>query len=172
VRTYTEAFFTYGFPLMISPVTNHEVPRHGKSIKREKEQNLTDTKTMTDSLTDTLLDGGYLPHALVRVGIRRQLADRLRTVASPSLEAAYERKARYLELLRTRPIAVETDAANEQHYEVATGVHAAYLGPRMKYSSCLYPTGGESLADAEEAMLRCYVERAGIEDGMRILDLG
>ena len=69
-------------------------------------------------------------------------------------------------------MAIETAAANEQHYEVGTGVLKAMLGPRMKYSSCLYPTGSETLGQAEVEMLECYVERAGLVDGMKILDLG
>ncbi|KAL7625479.1 hypothetical protein AAE478_004699 [Parahypoxylon ruwenzoriense] len=121
---------------------------------------------------DWLLDRGYLPHAVIRVGIRRQLEQRLAEIGSASLAAAYERKMGYLELLRTRPIAVETAAANTQHYEVATGVLAGMLGPRMKYSCCLYPKGRETLAQAEIAMLQEYVERAQLQDGMNILDLG
>lgn len=78
----------------------------------------------------------------------------------------------YLEKLRTRPMAIETATANTQHYEVGTGVLAACLGPRMKYSCCLYPNGRETLAEAEEAMLGMYLERAELKDGMRILDLG
>lgn len=78
----------------------------------------------------------------------------------------------YISLLRTRPMAIETAAANEQHYEVGTGVLAACLGPRMKYSSCLYPKGGETLAQAEIAMLETYLERAQLKDGMSVLDLG
>ncbi|PHH73052.1 hypothetical protein CDD83_4822 [Cordyceps sp. RAO-2017] len=42
----------------------------------------------------------------------------------------------------------------------------------MKYSSCLYPTGNETLGQAEEAMLRSYLDKAELEDGMSILDLG
>ncbi|TLS25431.1 hypothetical protein PpBr36_07401 [Pyricularia pennisetigena] len=121
---------------------------------------------------DWILDGGYLPHAVIRVGIRRQLAARIAMSTTTSLEADYERKMRYIELLRTRPIAVETATANSQHYEVGTGVLAACLGPRMKYSACLYPKGGETLAQAEVAMLRTYLEKAQLEDGMDILDLG
>ncbi|KAF2474171.1 cyclopropane-fatty-acyl-phospholipid synthase-like protein [Lindgomyces ingoldianus] len=127
---------------------------------------------MSDALINPLLDGGYLPHPLIRLGIRRQLADRLQSISSTSLEAAYESKMKYVQLLRTRPIAVETAAANEQHYEVGTGVLQGCLGPRMKYSSCLYEKGGETLAQAEVAMLRLYVERAELRDGMKVLDLG
>ena len=74
--------------------------------------------------------------------------------------------------LRTRPIAVRQEKANSQHYEVDAGFLAACMGPRMKYSGCLYPTGYETLAQAEMAMLECYVERAGLQDGMDVLDLG
>jgi cyclopropane fatty-acyl-phospholipid synthase-like methyltransferase len=78
----------------------------------------------------------------------------------------------YVKLLHTRPIAIETTTANEQHYEVGTNVLQGMLGPRMKYSACLYEKGGETLAQAEIAMLRLYVERAELKDGMSILDLG
>ena len=42
----------------------------------------------------------------------------------------------------------------------------------MKYSSCLYPKGTETLAQAEMAMLELYVERASLRDGMKVFDLG
>jgi cation-transporting ATPase 13A2 len=100
------------------------------------------------------------------------LRDRIEIIKSTSLEEAYKRKMNYVGLLRSRPIAIETATANEQHYEVGTGVLEACLGPRMKYSSCLYPKGGETLAQAEIAMLETYVEKAQLKDGMSILDLG
>lgn len=128
--------------------------------------------TLTDSLIETLIDGGYLPEFILRRGIRAQLRERLSTIASTSLEDAYATKMKYIDLLRTRPIAIETGKANEQHYEVGTGVLSAMLGPRMKYSCGLYPKGGETLAQAEMAMLELYVERAGLKDGMRVFDLG
>lgn len=78
----------------------------------------------------------------------------------------------FVQGLRTRPIAIETSTANQQHYEVGTGVLEACLGPRMKYSCCLYPQGGETLAQAEIAMLQSYVGKAELKDGMSILDLG
>ena len=79
---------------------------------------------------------------------------------------------KYVTALRTRPIAIETAMANTQHYEISTGVFQACLGPRMKYSSCLYPTGAETLGQAEMEMLDSYVDKAGLANGQRILDLG
>ncbi|KAL9031899.1 MAG: hypothetical protein Q9196_000095 [Gyalolechia fulgens] len=119
-----------------------------------------------------LLDGGYLPRAVIRYGIRTQLADRIKSIESTCLEDAYKKKMEYVQALRTRPMAIETAAANAQHYEVGTGVLQACLGPRMKYSCCLYPTGGETLGQAEIEMLDTYVEKANVVDGMSILDLG
>lgn len=113
-----------------------------------------------------------MPHPVIRVGIRRQLRQRLDEIRSSSLSTAFDRKMEYIAASKTRPIAVETATANKQHYEVGTGVYLETLGPRVKYSACLYPKGSETLAQAEVEMLRTYVERGELKDGMRILDLG
>lgn len=109
---------------------------------------------------------------MIRLGIRRQLAQRVEQIKTTSVEDAYKTKMKYINLLRSRPIAIETAKANEQHYEVGTGVLEGSLGPRMKYSCCLYPKGSETLGQAEVAMMETYVEKAGLKDGMSILDLG
>lgn len=93
-------------------------------------------------------------------------------LAKKSLTEATNEKLRYIANLRTRRIAIETKSANEQQYEVATGVFEAFLGPRMKYSCSLFRTGKETLAEAETAMLREYITKANLDDGMNILDLG
>lgn len=67
---------------------------------------------------------------------------------------------------------MHTDAANRQHYEVPAAFFQACLGKRLKYSSCYYPTGRETLDQAEEAMLELYGQRAGLADGQQILELG
>lgn len=129
-------------------------------------------QALPDSLIETIVDGGYLPEFVLRRGIQGQLQQRINLIKSTSLAESYETKMKYVELLRSRPIAIETATANEQHYEVGTGVLTTMLGPRMKYSSCLYPKGSETLAQAEIAMLESYVEKAQLKDGMRMFDLG
>ena len=119
-----------------------------------------------------LLDGGWLPETVIRIGIRRQLAQRVQIIKSESLEKTYQRKMDYVKALRSKTIAIETDKPNTQHYEVGTGVLKACLGPRMKYSCCLHPHGAETLAQAEVAMLQSYVQKADLRDGQMILDLG
>ncbi len=117
-------------------------------------------------MLDTLLEKDLVPDALIRVGIRRLLAQRIRDE-----RAVYDRAA-YVADLKTRPIAEDTRAANEQHYEVPTAFYQRCLGRRLKYSGCLYPSGTETLNEAEAHMLAVYVERARISDGQSILELG
>lgn len=56
--------------------------------------------------------------------------------------------------------------------QVSTDFILSTLGPYGKYSSCLYPTGKESLAEAETLMLESYCVKAQLRDGLDILDLG
>jgi len=111
---------------------------------------------------------GLLPDALVRLGVRRMVAGRARRAAE---EGAPAHEA-FVASLADAPIALHADDANVQHYEVPADFFRAVLGPRLKYSCCWYDRPDTTLAEAEEAMLARTVERAGIEDGMRVLDLG
>lgn len=119
-----------------------------------------------------LAERGLIPDPLLRQGIRRLCAQRLRDEHAGDIERVDARARLLLGKLRESPIAIETDAANTQHYEVPARLFELCLGPRLKYSSCYYPTGNESLAQAEDAMLRLYAERALLADGQHILELG
>ncbi len=110
-----------------------------------------------------------LPDALVRFGIRRFVSERLRDERRGDAAARFDER---IESLRSSPIALSTSAANEQHYEVPTEFFRIVLGRHMKYSACLWDGSTSSLDQAEANMLERYAERAGIEDGQRILDLG
>jgi cyclopropane-fatty-acyl-phospholipid synthase len=123
-------------------------------------------------MIQALLERDLLPDWLVRIGVRRLLARRIREEAMPTPEERLARLEAYAADLRRRPLAEETKAANEQHYEVPTRFYQFWLGARMKYSSCLYPTGRETLDEAEEAMLALHVTRGRFGDGQRILELG
>ena len=115
---------------------------------------------------------GWLPDGLIRLGIRRLCAQRLRQESTGGPQAQMQRLTARLADLAGSPIAVHTGAANAQHYELPAEFFAACLGPRMKYSCAYYPHGNEDLASAEEAMLTLVGERAALADGQRILELG
>lgn len=120
------------------------------------------------ALVDRVIESGRVPDPVVRAGIRAVCATRLRRERrrAPAFKDAF------VELLRSSPIAEQVEKANEQHYEVPAEFFRLVLGPRLKYSSCLWPDGVETLAQAEEAMLALTCERAAVEDGMTLLDLG
>jgi len=115
-----------------------------------------------------LAERGWLPDPVLRAGIRRMLRGRLAALPEPSREG----RARFLAAMRASEVALATDAANAQHYEVPAEFFAHVLGPRRKYSACLFETPDDDLAAAEERMLALSCARAGLEDGMRVLDLG
>ena len=119
-----------------------------------------------------LCERGLVPDSLLRYGIRRLCAQRLRDEGACDLDRADQRFRRLLSELQQSPIAIETAAANEQHYELPTRFFQLCLGKRLKYSSCYYPGGNESLDQAEVAMLELYGERADLRDGQDILELG
>jgi cyclopropane-fatty-acyl-phospholipid synthase len=119
-----------------------------------------------------LAERGVLPDAAIRYGIRRMCAQRLREESANDVVEASRRLQRRIDELRTAPLAIHTDAANAQHYELPPRFFELCLGKRLKYSSCLFSTGKESLDEAEDAMLALYAERAQLTDGQDVLELG
>jgi len=124
------------------------------------------------SLPFRLLERDQLPDPLIRAGIRRLLAARLREEDRGDPEAQQAHLMRLVEQLRQSPVAIETHAANEQHYEVPSEFFRLVLGRHLKYSSCYFDPGVTSLDAAEARMLALTCERARLADGDRILELG
>ncbi len=123
---------------------------------------------MVPTLVDSLIESGRVPDPLLRLGIRASCAVRL---ARERRKTPAAREA-FVERLRAAPIAEQVEVANAQHYELPAEFFELVLGPRLKYSSCYWPAGTETLAAAEEEMLALTCERARVEDGMTLLDLG
>ncbi|MBX2861280.1 MAG: cyclopropane-fatty-acyl-phospholipid synthase family protein [Vampirovibrio sp.] len=119
-----------------------------------------------------LLESNLVPEPLIRMGIRRMLAQKIQEESYPTDTQRKEALAAFVSELRNCPIAIETDAANDQHYELPPEFFTLVLGPWRKYSSGLWAEGVTTLQQAEEAMLTLYCQRADIKDGQTILDLG
>lgn len=121
---------------------------------------------------DELLARDLLPDAAIRVGIRYLLARKLQEEDCGDPAAQQEKFQAFLAELDASPIAIKTEAANEQHYELPPRFFELVLGPRLKYSCGLWPREDTTLAESEEAMLELTCERAKLEDGQRVLELG
>jgi cyclopropane-fatty-acyl-phospholipid synthase len=121
--------------------------------------------------TERWLERGLLPDWILRAGIRRLLRARLRAEHAHDPEIAAERLRAWIAACDRAPIAIETAAANTQHYEVPAAFYAKVLGKHRKYSSGLWTTAVD-LDTAEAAMLQLTCARAAIRDGDVVLDLG
>ena len=122
------------------------------------------------SLVTTALlafEGAPLPDPIRKAAIQVLVSGARRQAAAAGAAA----DAAFALQMAERPIAEHTDAANEQHYEVPAALFEACLGPRLKYSSCLYAPG-DTLAQAEDRALAETCLHADIKDGQRILELG
>lgn len=122
----------------------------------------------------SMVERGVVPTPLIRVGIRRLLADRLKEMRGrypdgPDGEKAHEE---WLQHMRESGVALVPEKANEQHYELPPRFFELCLGKRLKYSSGLYADAATTLDEAEEAMLELSCKRAGLADGQDILELG
>lgn len=119
------------------------------------------------------VEQGLVPDRVVRLGIRRLLKERLHEIRADDAEAAAALTAGFIAHMRSAPLALVPDKANEQHYEVPADFFAGVLGTHRKYSSCWWgdPTI-TTLDEAEAAALDITCERAGLADGQDVLELG
>jgi len=115
-----------------------------------------------------LAERAPLPDAALKFGVGALVENaRRRLIHQPGdMEAAFAAE------MARHPIAENTDAANAQHYELPQAFFGLVLGPRRKYSSCLYETERSTLAEAEALALRATCDHADLRDGQSILELG
>jgi len=129
-------------------------------------------ETENVKLIDRLLANEIIPDPVLRLGARQLLKKKIEEETKPSADEQQAALMEFIRGLKESPIAIKTDSANEQHYEVPTEFFKHVLGPRMKYSSGLWIEGCTTLAGAEEQMLALTCERARLQDGHDILELG
>ena len=121
---------------------------------------------------DKLIEQDKIPDFLLRKGIRNLLKQRLTEENKGNVEAQQEHLMALIGFLKSSPIAVNTADANQQHYEVPTQFYQYCLGKNLKYSSCYFNEGIISIDQAEDDMLALTCQRAGLENGQKVLELG
>ena len=114
----------------------------------------------------SIVEKGIIPDSLIRFKIRSLLRQRLQN----------ERKnfniQKLVSELKDSPIAIKTDVANEQHYELPASFFEKVLGKYLKYSCGYWDDSIDSLDQAEKKMLDITIGRAELMDGYQILELG
>ena len=86
-----------------------------------------------------LVESGLVPDQAIRAAIRALSKKRLIQEGRYDPEQGAQRYMDVLNMLKHSEIAIETDKANEQHYELPTAFFQAVLGKRLKYSACFFP---------------------------------
>ena len=123
------------------------------------------------------LRNGIIPEVIIRPFLR--FFYEIRFLKLPSnVEELQIHLNDFIDKMKKEPIAISTDIANEQHYELPTRFFKYILGDNMKYSCGHWegcPTKKELIEKlnlSEEKMLELTCKRAGIKNGDKILDLG
>jgi cyclopropane-fatty-acyl-phospholipid synthase len=120
-----------------------------------------------EAYMDGLWSSPDLP-ALLRLAARNREAlglsrGWLRTVGRLPLVAAH----------RARRNTVAGASRNiRRHYDLGNDFYRLFLDETMTYSSAVFETGAETLADAQRAKYRAMADRARLEPGMRVLEIG
>jgi cyclopropane-fatty-acyl-phospholipid synthase len=119
-----------------------------------------------------LVEQGIVPDAVSRAGIRQLIRQRIRDLNPADCETAAARSALFVEMMNAATVAPLPEKANEQHYEVPAEFFRQVLGPHAKYSCCYWDPGENDLGRAEHRALEITCDRARVEDGQQILELG
>ena len=133
-----------------------------------------------------LAEAGRIPDFFLRAAIRARHRAVLRREEPGTAEGRQESLRSFIRSLEDAPLAPAPRESNQQHYEVLPGLFELMLGPRLKYSACVWPSAELSrrprateseveaarLARAEGETLALTARRAAVSDGMRILELG
>jgi cyclopropane-fatty-acyl-phospholipid synthase len=121
---------------------------------------------------NSLLENDKIPDFLLRIGIRKLLAQRLKDERKENAELQQQHLMNLIDELKQSPIAIETKAANEQHYEVPTEFYKYCLGKHLKYSSGYWRNGVTDIDTSERDMLEMTCSRAELANGQTVLELG
>ena len=113
----------------------------------------------------SIAEVGLIPDVFIKTAVRFITKKRLNE------SGIHENKLNVIKSISEGGIAEKTDDANEQHYEVPPEFFKYALGKNLKYS-CSFFDKTDSLDEAEKSMIELYIERADIQKGHDILDLG
>lgn len=124
---------------------------------------------MMNDLFIKAAEDGMVPDVILRQGIKKLLKHRLVDI---SQESPQVQQCRIIEAMKKSPIADSPDKANQQHYELPPEFFLYSLGKHLKYSCGYWPDACDSLDESELAALAITFDRAELQDGKSVLELG
>ncbi|MGH7044645.1 MAG: SAM-dependent methyltransferase [Acetobacteraceae bacterium] len=119
------------------------------------------------SLIVIIAEQAGLPDPVLRAAVALRVGQLARRLAAAD---PYEERV-VAALMAAQPTTRDPGLAQAQHYGMPAEFFALMLGPRRKYSCCLYDDAS-TLAEAEERALAETAAHADLRDGQRILEFG
>lgn len=121
---------------------------------------------------NSLVEKDLIPDFIIRKRIKQLLEQRLEQENKGDVGLQQDQLMRLIESLKSSEIAINTQDANEQHYEVPTMFYKYCLGTHLKYSCGYWNDGVTSIDVSERDMLELTCQRAELENGQTVLELG
>lgn len=112
-----------------------------------------------------------LPLPILRWIIRKKLNERIKKESITDVEAFHSKFQSLVESLKLSPIAVEAACVSVAHTNLPAEFYQILLGKRLKFS-CNIWQNDQNLEAAEEDTLKQYCQKADIQDGQKIMDMG
>ena len=124
---------------------------------------------MTTQAAIDLAERGLVPTPAIRLGIRSIVRRRLREQARLSRPIDD-----WIREMASSPVALATDAANAQHYEMPPAFFQLVLGPHLKYSGAYWPDRARTpeawhanLVSRRAEVVRVLTAEFGPAEGLR-----
>ncbi len=121
---------------------------------------------------ESLAYSGLIPDIWIRVLLRYKLGQYEEYIGNLSENSLRQVKDQFISAASEGPIAIQTQAANSQHYEFPTAFYSSILGSTLKYSGSLWNSNANNLETADLETLKTYISRAQIQNGQSVLDIG
>ncbi|MDD2942765.1 MAG: class I SAM-dependent methyltransferase [bacterium] len=120
-----------------------------------------------------LCERGIIPDPVIRWGIRQIIR---RGLNAEQIENVAQHNARFRQFLRSlddQPLCVnEVQKENWQAKQLPVDFFQKLLGRHLKFSACFWPVGVHDLDSSEAEAMALICQRAGLQDGMTVLDIG
>ena len=121
---------------------------------------------------EAIIDRGLVPESVLRLFVRLGLKKYESRVLELSEDELCQVRESFKLSSSNSEIAINTEEANGQHYEMSSSVYEYFLGPSMKYSGSEWPSDSYDLTKADLQTIRDYINKCRISDGDSVLELG
>ena len=108
---------------------------------------------------ESIIDSGLVPERVLRLFVRLGLKKYESRILELSNNELHKIRQSFKLTSSNSEIAINTEEANHQHYEMSSSVYEYFLGPSMKYSGSEWSIDSYDLKEADFQTLRNYINK-------------